>query len=257
MYHQVFGAARAIYAQLLRRYILGAFFKEERKMFVNPFKLLVKRDWVILIFSLVAVIVSNLATGDIEPLTFAAALIGVTSLIFVAKGNVWGQVLIIIFSIMYGMISYNFRYWGEMATYLGMTLPIAVWALITWLKNPSKENEGEVEIARLTPKKVIIVLLISAAATAAFYVLLKKLDTPNLLVSTVSVTTSCIAALFMMLRSSLYALGYAVNDLVLVVLWILASITDIQYVPVVVNFAIFFLNDIYGFISWKKREKGR
>ena len=35
---------------------------------------------------------------------------------------------------------------------------------------------------------------------------------------------------------------------VLIVLWIMA------YIPVAVNFAIFLLNDLYGFISWKKRE---
>lgn len=28
----------------------------------------------------------------------------------------------------------------------------------------------------------------------------------------------------------------------------------LTYIPVVVNFAIFFLNDMYGLISWKKRE---
>lgn len=50
------------------------------------------------------------------------------------------------------------------------------------------------------------------------------------------------------------ALGYASNDIVLIILWILASIKDPGYIPVVVNFLIFFLNDMYGFICWKKRE---
>ena len=29
---------------------------------------------------------------------------------------------------------------------------------------------------------------------------------------------------------------------------------DPAYLPVVVNFAIFFVNDLYGFFRWKKRE---
>lgn len=58
-----------------------------------------------------------------------------------------------------------------------------------------------------------------------------------------------------MLRSSYYAVGYAANDVVLIVLWMLASIKNPEYIPVVVNFAIFFFNDMYGFVSWKKREK--
>ena len=39
-----------------------------------------------------------------------------------------------------------------------------------------------------------------------------------------------------------------------VVLWIMASMENPAYIPVAVNFAIFLLNDLYGFISWKKRK---
>lgn len=56
------------------------------------------------------------------------------------------------------------------------------------------------------------------------------------------------------LRSSYYALVYASNDIVLVVLWVLASVENLAYIPVAVNFLIFFINDMYGFTSWKKRE---
>ena len=83
---------------------------------------------------------SNILPGHLDILTLAAALIGVTSLIFAAKGNVWAQILMIVFSILYGIISYRFRYWGEMVTYLGMTLPMAVWSMITWIRNPSAEK---------------------------------------------------------------------------------------------------------------------
>ena len=92
------------------------------------------------------------------------------------------------------------------------------------------------------------------AVTAAFCYILHVLDTPNIVFSTISVTTSFLAASLTMLRSSYYALGYAMNDIVLIVLWVLASLKNPAYIPVAVNFAIFFLNDLYGFVSWKKRE---
>ncbi len=57
-----------------------------------------------------------------------------------------------------------------------------------------------------------------------------------------------------MLRSSYYAVGYAANDLVLIVLWSLAAMENPAYIPVIVNFVIFFFNDMYGFISWRRRE---
>lgn len=85
----------------------------------------------------VVFIVGSFCAFDRENyLTLAASLIGVTSLIFSAKGNPIGQVLMVLFSLLYGIISYTFAYYGEMITYLGMTMPMAVFALISWLKNP-------------------------------------------------------------------------------------------------------------------------
>ena len=104
----------------------------------NPIKTLTKREWCLWIGSLGIVLISNALTAEFDVLTLVAALIGVTSLIFAAKGNVWAQILMVIFSILYGIISFRFRYWGEMITYLGMTMPMSVWSTITWLKNPSK-----------------------------------------------------------------------------------------------------------------------
>lgn len=149
-----------------------------RVVMSNPFTNLTKKEWGFWMCSLIIMIASNVLSGDFDVLTLIAACIGVTSLIFAAKGNVWSQILMIIFSILYGIISWQFRYWGEMITYLGMT----------------------------------------------------------------------------MLRSSYYAMGYATNDIVLIVLWILASIHEPRYISVTIIFVIFFCYDMYGFVSWKKRE---
>lgn len=219
----------------------------------NPIKDLTKFEWIIWIASLVIVTISNIVSGDIDVLTLIATWLGVTALIFAAKGNVWAQVLVIVFSILYSIISWRFRYWGEMITYLGMTMPMAIWSTITWIRNPA-ENGKEVTIRKLTSKYVILLSLSSVLATTIFWYLLKLLDTPNLVLSTISIFTSFIAASLTMLRSSYYALGYALNDIVLVILWTMASIENPVYIPVVVNFIIFLINDIYGFISWKKRE---
>ena len=84
----------------------------------NPIKNLSKKERIIWIGSLVIVFISNVLSGDLDRLTLLATMIGVTSLIFAAKGNVWAQILMIVFSILYGVISFRFRYWGEMITYL-------------------------------------------------------------------------------------------------------------------------------------------
>ena len=101
---------------------------------------------------------------------------------------------------------------------------------------------------------MVVLLLTGGVVPALFYHILVSLNTPNILLSTISITTSFLAAALTMLRSSYYALGYAANDVVLIVLWVLASIENPAYLPVVLNFVIFLLNDLYGFRCWKKRE---
>ena len=160
----------------------------------------------------------------------------------------------IIFSILYGIISWQFRYWGEMITYLGMTMPMAIWSTITWIQNPA-EGGKVVEIQKLTKKHILLLVVSGIIVTAVFYMILAALKTPNIIFSTMSVTTSFFAASMTMLRSSYYAVGYASNDIVLIILWILASIRNPRYLSVTVIFVIFFFYDVYGFISWKKRER--
>ena len=220
----------------------------------NPIKTLTKREWSIWLGSIIIVLISNLATKDFDMLTLVAALTGVTSLIFAAKGNVWGQMFMILFSILYGIISFRFRYWGEMMTYLGMTLPMAVWSTITWIENPSENNGNEVQIQSLSKKHIVALCISGIIVTAVFYYILKSFNTPNIIFSTISIITSFIAASLTMLRSSYYAVWYAANDVVLIILWVLASLKNPAYIPVVVNFSIFFMNDMYGFMSWKQRE---
>lgn len=187
-------------------------------------------------------------------MTLAASLIGVTSLIFIAKGNPVGQALMIIFSIMYGVISYSFAYYGEMLTYLGMTGPMAVFSMIAWLKNPYEGRRSEVRVNHLRAGELVLMAVLTAIVTAFFYFILDYFHTANIVPSTISVTTSFIAVYLTFRRSPYYALGYAANDVVLIILWSLASFEDISYISVVICFAVFLANDIYGYINWARMD---
>ena len=136
-----------------------------------------------------------------------------------------------------------------------MTAPIAAMSVVSWLKNPYQKGKNEVKIRRLDAKDIIICALMTVSVTVIFFFVLRALNTPNLLVSTVSITTSFLASYLMFMRNSYYAVAYAANDVVLVVLWVFATVEDIVYLPMVACFGIFLVNDIYGFLSWKKREK--
>ncbi len=204
--------------------------------------------------SVAAILFSLILSGGTDFLNVIASLIGVTALIFVAKGYVIGQVLTIVFALFYGFISFFFRYYGEMVTYIGMSAPMAALAAYQWLKNPYKDTK-EVKIKKMTCGTAVLLFFSCALVTLLFYFILKALGNANLGFSTLSVTTSFLASALTFLRSPYYALAYAANDLVLIVLWVLASISEPSYIPMVVCFIMFFANDMYGYFNWKRMEK--
>ena len=210
----------------------------------------------ILWFSSLSLITVSFLLFDREGyLTLIASLIGATSLIFCAKGNPNGPFLMVIFGILYGIISLTFRYYGEMITYVGMSVPMSAFSFIAWIRNPYKGKVSEVAISRLRKKDVYGMLVLTFAATVLFYFILMAFDTANLIPSTLSVATSFLAVLLTYKRSPYYALVYAANDVVLIVLWILAAMTDISYLSVIICFITFLVNDIYGFINWRQMQK--
>ena len=219
----------------------------------KSFSVLTKFERFLWITSMIVIALSFILAPAKDFLSLAASLIGVTALIFVAKGMVMGQILTVVFAVFYGLISFYFRYFGEMITYLFMTSPMAILAAIEWYKNPYKDTD-EVKIREITSRHILTMLTLSIIVTGLFYLILKSLNTTNLFFSTISITTSFIASYLTYLRSPYYALAYAANDIVLIILWVMASISYIGYIPMIFCFVMFLFNDIYGFINWKKMK---
>ncbi len=215
----------------------------------NPFGDLTKFELVLWLASLLVSTASFFLSPAKDPLTLIASLIGFTALIFTAKGYVLGQILILLFAAIYGIISYRFAYYGEMITYLGMSAPVAIVAIASWLRHPYKDT-AQVTVHRMRGKEWLLLSLLTAAVTVVFYFVLGALHTANLVVSTLSVATSFFAASLTVLRSPFYALAYTVNDVVLIALWIAATLKDPSSLPMVICFVMFLANDLYGLYSW-------
>lgn len=214
-----------------------------------------KFELILWLSSIAMVVISYVGFGRSIDLAFFASIIGATSLIFNAKGNPIGPALMMVFCVIYGYISYTFSYYGEMITYLGMSWPMAVLSVLSWLKNPYKGKKSQVTINNIGKIEIFFVFIGAVFVTVLLYFLLKYFNTNNLLISTFSVTTSFIAAYFTMRRSPYFALAYAVNDIVLIVMWIMATFSDIYYLSVVICFVMFLANDSYSFINWRRMQK--
>ena len=234
--------------------VYGCFFRRNMniKKLINYFS---PFEWSLWLSSLFIITLFFCIFDKENHLTLISSYVGVTSLIFAAKGNPTGPALMIIFSVLYGIISYSFSYYGEMITYLGMTAPMSVTALVAWLRNPYGKSKSEVKVNTITKKEAVFATVLTFLVTIFFYFILKAFNTANLIPSTVSVTTSFLAVYLTWRRSPYYALAYAANDVILIILWILATFENVSYLSVAVCFAVFLVNDLYGFISWQKMRK--
>lgn len=97
-------------------------------------------------------------------------------------------------------VLYRVSYFGEKITDFGMTGPMAIFALISWLLNPYNDNRAEVAVNRLGNGELVRM--------------------------------------------------YALIDL-----GTLAAVEDISYQSMIICFVMFPVNELYGFVSWKRMEK--
>lgn len=113
-----------------------------------------------------------------------------------------------------------------------------------------------VSVNKIHKKEVLLIAVGSIIATFAFYFLLKALNTNELIVSTLSLIFSLIASYLMLRRNKYYAIAFLADDIVSIVMrsLVIASI-GISYLPTLICFCVYLINDVYGFIHWIIEEK--
>ena len=209
-----------------------------------------------LLISLIIIIVCYFLGADRNILSLITSILGVITVIFGAKGLVWAPIINLMYNIVYIILSYTQGFYGEVIIYIFFMTPINIAMIISWLKNKSKQDENIVEVNKVSKKEYIILFIVTLFVTVGFYYLLKALNTSALLISTISLIDSFIATYLLYRRCSNYALSYIVNDIILIGLWSFSLKNNgSAYLPMILSFVVFLVNDIYGFISWKKREK--
>lgn len=213
-------------------------------------------EWCLWLAGLTAVTAGFAAGEEKNLLAFFSSLAGVTCIVFNAKGNFIGQAVSIVFGVLYGIYAFTQRYYGETLIYFFLMVPIHVVSVVGWLKNKFNGKTHEVTVNTLKRKEFFAVGFAAIAVTAAFYFLLRALNTDNLIVSTVSLTTSLAAAYFMLRRCEIFSVCFLCNDVVLIVLWSMKLASEgTRVLPSVVAFVMFLFIDAYCFFSWRRIKK--
>ena len=191
-----------------------------------------------------------------ELLTTSCSLVGIITGLLLAKGKNLGQLFGLLISILYSILSFKNRFYGEVIIYSFLMLPMYIMGIISWCRHHNKET-NTVEVNKIDGKEWILVTVVSVFATIGIYVLLKSFNTNELIVSTISVLTSLCALYFQVRRSRASFYFYILNDVVLMLLWGIPVIFEknLLILPIFFEPVFNLINDIYGVYNWIKLEK--
>lgn len=222
----------------------------------NFFKSWTLFEKVFVIISIFIITICFFLGQDKNIFSLIASILGILTVICGAKGLIIAPIINIIYNVIYTILSISQHYYGEAIIYTFLMIPINIITIISWKKNKSKENDNVVEVNKISTKEYLYLSFITITLTIGFYFLLRILNTNELIISTISLVTSILASYLMLRRSSYYAIAYIINDIILITLWTLSIKSNrFEHLPMIITFIIFFINDIYGFINWKQRER--
>ena len=216
------------------------------------------KDWskfeIFLLFSSLSIIIFSGILCNSTILTIICSITGILCALTQAKGKIVSQFIGLILVVLYSILSFENKYYGEVLIYIFIMLPLFVSGIISWIRNLNKET-NIVNENKLTKKEWIILSIISIVLFIGLYYLLKYFNTSQLFVSTLSMVTSLFATYLVARRSKYGFLFYIGNDIILFILWGMPVIYDnLLLIPMLINPIINFINDSYGWISWNKRN---
>lgn len=188
-------------------------------------------------------------------LTISCSIVGIVTALLLAKGKNLGQIFGLLITILYSIVSFKNKYYGEVLIYAVLMLPMYIIGIITWI-NHKNEKTNSVDINNIKKKEWLIVTFIFIGVFVGIYYLLKTFNTNELYLSTISVIAS-LFAVYLQIRRSKYSFSfYIVNDIILIFLWGVPVVHG-NYIlfPMMLNPTINLINDSYGFYNWKRTEK--
>ena len=216
------------------------------------------KDWTkfeiaLLLSSIIIVVVSGIFTKS-NLLTISCSITGILCALTQAKGKVISQFIGLLLVLLYSVLSFQNRYYGEVLIYIFIMLPLFVGGIISWIKNVNRETDT-VNKNELKRVEWIVLTIVASITFIGLYYLLKYFNTSQLFISTLSMVTSLFATYLVARRSKYGFLFYMGNDIIMLILWGLPVVLgNLTLIPMMVNPIINFINDTYGWRSWNKRE---
>ena len=214
-------------------------------------------DWFLILGTTIVSIASSLLGEGWDTLGFIVAVTGIVNLVLCAKGHIWNYFFGIIYNAIYVYISWKSRLYADSAIYLLYYLPMQFVGWFQWSRNRNQES-GAVNAVHLTRKMALVLLAVAAVLIPLFAWILSRpaiADAQPWLDATTTVVS--ILAMYMMVKAiaeQWYI--WIVLDAVQVIKWTVATVQGQEHAALMlVMFAFFLANAIYGLIQWNGLAK--
>ena len=188
----------------------------------------------------------------------ASSITMIASLLF-AKARIEGYFLSLIGMVLFGIVAFNNRLFGEVGVLLFFGLPAMIAGFISWSKalKKGKDNQpAKIQIRKTSLKEIFILMLLCVVMGIGLYFLLAAIDTNLLLLSTISVVFTVFGTILMVRRSHLGTFGFALNDISNILLWLMIVLMgDITAIVMIVQPILLLVNNTYGIFEWRKLFK--
>ena len=174
-----------------------------------------------------------------------------------ANGNKFGMLIALISSVLYCINCFFFKVYGEILINLLVYWPIYVFSFVSFKKNTNEQNKNDefLEVKKLSILKIILLFLLLAVGTVALYFLFTFIGSAFALVNAVSIVSFLISMIIRMFRYIEFWWFDFIGNFFNVILWVLASTTDLSSLPMVLSTVSCIFNGVYGYIIWKKLYK--
>lgn len=183
-----------------------------------------------------------------------AAVTGIWCVILTGKGKLSSFWFGTINTILYAIVAWKARYWGEVMLNLIYYVPMNFVGMYLWSKNMNNETE-EVVKKRLSLKYSILAYACVAIGTIGYGFVLKLMKGTLPFVDSMSTVFSIFAQILCVKRFMEQWVLWIIVDVVTVVMWIYAFINGTGDMATVLMWSIYLLNAIFMLIKWRKDTK--
>ena len=191
-------------------------------------------------------------------LQIIAGVLAVVQTMMFAKGKIEGYFLAIAFIVIYAIVAWNLKLYGEIIIQLVVTLPIIITGVVSWARHRHDDHEdGQVVIVGHVGRRELILLILSQLFIGTgLYFMLRAFDTVLLISSTLSVCLSIIAGYLLIRRSRKSMIANVASDINGIVMWsLLLAMGEPAAMVLLAMEAMFLIIDIYGSFEWRNMKK--